>query len=115
MSTLPMRVPLVDPKTGMVTREWMYALMGRGENAEINKLKGAVAELKALLVTQGKRLDAVEAENAQLAATLETLWAELDDVQTLAEMSDSGALALALVSELTKRLEGVEVMQAIST
>jgi hypothetical protein len=34
MSALPIRVPLVDPKTGMVTREWMYALMGQGDSAE---------------------------------------------------------------------------------
>ena len=39
---------------------------------------------------------------------------ELDDVQTLATVSDSGALALALVNELTKRVEGVEVSGAFA-
>jgi hypothetical protein len=73
-----------------------------------------VSELKSLLVTQGKRLDAVEAENAQLSATLDTLRAELDDAQMLAAVSDSGALALALVNELTKRVEGVEVSGAFA-
>lgn len=115
MSALPVRTPVVDLRTGMISREWVLALMGRGDTVEINRLRGAVAELKALLVTQGKRLDAVEAENAQLSATLETLRAELDDMRTLAAVTDSGALALALVSELSKRVNGLEVLQAVST
>ncbi len=53
MANLPQRVPLVDPATGLITREWISTLQGAvgatAAPADVSALTARVAILEAAL------------------------------------------------------------------
>lgn len=80
MPTLPQRVRLVDPATGLIDREWLGALNqlqstapapAPGGNADV---AARVSALEVANVAQSVRVAAVETVNAAQTAQIATLF-----------------------------------------
>lgn len=105
---MPLRVPVVDLRTGGMSVEWVRYLTQRGDDGgrEVAKLQGAIAALTAVVEAQAQRIDAQ-------AQTLAALTGRLAEAEALLHGAlsahDYGLQALALVAELSKRVDGLEV------
>ncbi len=83
---MPLRVAVVDLRTGGMSVEWVRYFTQRGDDGgrEVAKLLGAIAALAAVVEAQALLHGALSAH-------------------------DYGLQALALVAELSKRVDGLEV------
>jgi hypothetical protein len=112
---MPLRVPVVDLRTGGMSVEWVRYFTQRGDDGgrEVAKLQGAIAALAAVVEAQAQRIDAQAQTLEAQAQTLAALTGRLAEAEALLHgalsAQDYGLQALALVAELSKRVDGLEV------
>lgn len=106
LSPMPVRVPLVDARTGAVSVPWMKYLQSRdgGGAAGVAALAGRIAALAALVEAQTQ---ALAAQTAALAALSGRVTEAEHLIDALQQVPDAGQLALSLVAELTARVDGL--------
>lgn len=97
-TTVPLRHPMIDPKTSLVTLTWgqWFFRVGQSNVNELAKLQGAFATLAGTVNAQALRLDAVETVNAAQA-------------QTITEQSVAIAQLLAKVERLGADVEALQL------
>ena len=94
---LPIRLPICDPKTGMVTREWVQFLLSDGHKIgrDFDAADMTIGELSAVVAAQAVRIEALESRSFSQSARISEL---LDAVDLL--RADVEALQLAPVAYL---------------
>ncbi|WP_310461062.1 hypothetical protein [Sphaerotilus sp.] len=96
---LPIRLPMVDRTTGMVTREWVQFLLSDGHKIgrDFDTADGTIASMSVVVDAQSVRIAALEARAFSQAARISEL---LDAVDLL--RADVEALQCAPVAYLTQ-------------
>lgn len=110
VSPPPYRAPMVDVRTGLPSAEWIRHMevlrVGRQTSDDhAAELMNAIAAQAAAIAALAARVGAAEASTAALSARLEQV---ADDVDALLVAPEIGGEALALLSELSKRVQGLE-------
>lgn len=112
---MPLRVPVVDLRTGGMSVEWVRYFTQRSDDGgrDVAKLQGAIAALAAVVEAQAQRIDAQAQTLDAQAQTLAALTGRLAEAEALLHgalsAQDYGLQALALVAELSKRVDGLKV------
>jgi hypothetical protein len=69
---LPLRLPMTDPKTGMVTREWVQFLLSDGHKIgrDFDAADMTIGELSAVVDAQALRIAAMETRSFSQSARI---------------------------------------------
>lgn len=96
---LPLRLPMVDPRTGMVTREWVQFLLSDGHKIgrDFDAADGTIGGLSAVADAQAVRIAALETRAFSQASRITEL---LDAVDLL--RADVEALQCAPIAYLSQ-------------
>lgn len=111
----PPRVPLIDTRTGLISREWyrfflnMFQLVGEGQNTTSLKdvQLGPIAATEENLTEVVKTVDGLAVAPAQLST--EAQIAEIDKQLQAIELAGCCAQLQAITAEIQKQIQALEV------
>jgi hypothetical protein len=109
----PPRVPLIDPRTGLIDRAWYLFFLS------LNDAATAVVDDSGLTFSAESTIASVDAELRTLAQFAETLPPSIDLSSELVKQIDAAALAdccsalVSQVAELQKQIEALQVQPIV--
>jgi len=109
----PPRVPLVDPRTGLISRAWYLFFLS------LNNAATAIIDDSGITFSAESTIASVEAELQTLAQFAETLPPALDLSDELVKLIDAATLAdccsalVSQVAELQKQIDALQVQPIV--
>ena len=109
----PPRVPLVDPRTGLISRAWYLFFLS------LNNIATGVVDDSGLTFSAESTIASVEAELQTLAQFAETLPPSIDLNGELVKLIDAATLAdccsalVSQVAELQKQIDALQVQPIV--
>ncbi len=105
----PPRVPLIDPRTGLIDRAWYLFFLS------LNNAATAIIDDSGLTFSAESTIASVDAELRTLAQFAETLPPSIDLISELIKQNDAAALAdccSALVSQVAEMQKQIDALQS---